>query len=92
MEGAPGRIRETSSINTSLTVLGLVILRLTERQAHIPYRNSKLTFLLQVGVGRSWLVPRWAGMMQLCCTHSLGGNRGHLAVWSAFCSALFPSI
>lgn len=42
------RMRETASINSSLTVLGLVILRLTEQQPHIPYRNSKLTFLLQV--------------------------------------------
>lgn len=42
------RLRETTSINSSLTVLGLVILGLTEQQPHIPYRNSKLTFLLQV--------------------------------------------
>jgi kinesin family protein 15 len=53
MSGAGGsssntRLRETTSINSSLTVLGLVILRLTEQQPHIPYRNSKLTFLLQV--------------------------------------------
>lgn len=47
--GGGTRLRETTSINSSLTVLGLVILRLTEQQPHIPYRNSKLTFLLQVG-------------------------------------------
>lgn len=52
--GGNSRLRETTSINSSLTVLGLVILRLTEQQPHIPYRNSKLTFLLQV---RTWSCP-----------------------------------
>jgi kinesin family protein C1 len=47
-EGGDRQLKETTAINTSLSVLGLVILRLTENQPHIPYRNSKLTFLLQV--------------------------------------------
>jgi kinesin family protein 15 len=46
--GDNARLHETTSINKSLSVLGMVILRLTEQQQHIPYRNSKLTFLLQV--------------------------------------------
>lgn len=49
-EGGDRQLKETTAINTSLSVLGLVILRLTEQQPHIPYRNSKLTFLLQVSV------------------------------------------
>lgn len=47
-ERSSSRLHETTSINKSLSVLGMVILRLTEHQPHIPYRNSKLTFLLQV--------------------------------------------
>lgn len=65
------RLRELTSINGSLSVLGLVIVKLTEHKSHIPYRSSKLTFLLQVGwLGRAggwrrlqgwchfWLWPR----------------------------------
>ncbi|KAF6259051.1 P-loop containing nucleoside triphosphate hydrolase protein [Scenedesmus sp. NREL 46B-D3] len=50
-EGGDRQLKGTTSINTSLSVLGLVILRLTEHQPHIPYRNSKLTFLLQDSIG-----------------------------------------
>lgn len=42
------RLKEASSINKSLSTLGLVIKKLSEGQAHVPYRDSKLTYLLQV--------------------------------------------
>jgi len=51
-EGA--RLKEAGSINRSLSALGLVIKRLAAGgAAHVPYRDSRLTFLLQVrrGVG-----------------------------------------
>ena len=62
--GATGeQLVEARSINKSLSVLGRVIARLVERQErerrrdspaappHVPYRDSKLTFLLQESLG-----------------------------------------
>ncbi|KEG08955.1 putative MCAK-like kinesin [Trypanosoma grayi] len=56
--GAEGlKLREAQSINLSLTLLGNVIHRLTERRKeggrtpHIPYRDSKLTRLLKESIG-----------------------------------------
>ncbi|KAM6181780.1 kinesin-like protein KIF25 [Erethizon dorsatum] len=40
-------LRETSFINRSLAALADVLGALSERRGHIPYRNSKLTHLLQ---------------------------------------------
>lgn len=45
------RTRETVNINQSLLTLGRVITALVERTPHIPYRESKLTRILQESLG-----------------------------------------
>ena len=50
-EGA--RAREACNINKSLSSLGDVFQALSTKAAHIPYRNSKLTHLLQPCLGGS---------------------------------------
>ncbi|XP_059314093.1 kinesin-like protein KIN-12D [Lycium ferocissimum] len=54
--GAEGeRLKEAASINRSLSTLGHVIMVLVDvangRPRHVPYRDSKLTFLLQDSLG-----------------------------------------
>lgn len=68
LSGATGEhFREACSINKSLTCLGRVIMELVEaqragkRHTHIPYRDSRLTFLLQV-----W--PLQLLLCYACCT------------------------
>ncbi|KAF4508686.1 hypothetical protein G6O67_005033 [Ophiocordyceps sinensis] len=45
------RMKETQSINKSLSCLGDVIEALGRGSGHVPYRNSKLTHLLQYSLG-----------------------------------------
>jgi len=46
-----GALKEASHINKSLSALGNVMEALDRKAAHVPYRDSKLTFLLQDSLG-----------------------------------------
>ncbi|XP_078436131.1 kinesin-like protein KIN-14I isoform X2 [Wolffia australiana] len=50
-EVAGDRMKEAQHINRSLSALGDVIASLAQKNAHVPYRNSKLTQLLQDSLG-----------------------------------------
>uniref|UniRef100_A0A8D2IU69 Kinesin family member 25 n=1 Tax=Varanus komodoensis TaxID=61221 RepID=A0A8D2IU69_VARKO len=52
MSGVTGSVlRETSFINRSLSALADVLGAISEQRSHVPYRNSKLTHLLQDSIG-----------------------------------------
>ncbi|KAK8829848.1 hypothetical protein WA577_001240, partial [Blastocystis sp. JDR] len=52
LSGTDGHsLKEACYINSSLSALGNVIRSLTHQETHIPYRDSKLTFLLRDSLG-----------------------------------------
>jgi kinesin family protein C2/C3 len=50
-EATGDRLKEAQHINKSLSALGDVIAALAQKNVHVPYRNSKLTQLLQDSLG-----------------------------------------
>ncbi|KAJ6340121.1 hypothetical protein OIU77_007966 [Salix suchowensis] len=50
-EATGDRLKEAQHINKSLSALGDVIFSLAQKNSHVPYRNSKLTQLLQSFLG-----------------------------------------
>ncbi|KAG9337762.1 hypothetical protein JZ751_028260 [Albula glossodonta] len=68
--GAEGeRLKEAQNINRSLLALGDVIQALRGRQTHIPFRNSRLTYLLQDSLGKG---NKTAMVVQRVCKVELG--------------------
>ncbi|KAJ8750087.1 hypothetical protein K2173_014002 [Erythroxylum novogranatense] len=72
--GAEGeRLKEATNINKSLSTLGLVIMNLVSmsngKTLHVPYRDSKLTFLLQDSLGGNSKTIIIANVSpSLCCS------------------------
>ncbi|KAH8510306.1 hypothetical protein H0E87_008019 [Populus deltoides] len=72
--GAEGeRLKEATNINKSLSTLGLVIMNLVSisngKSHHVPYRDSKLTFLLQDSLGGNSKTIIIANISpSLCCS------------------------
>lgn len=70
--GAEGeRLKEAQNINRSLLALGDVIQALRARQTHIPFRNSRLTYLLQDSLGKGSktvmvVQVRWVPLWHFC--------------------------
>lgn len=55
------QLKEAQAINKSLSALGDVVAALQARTPHVPYRNSKLTAVLQDALGRG------SKVLLLCC-------------------------
>ena len=60
-------LQEAQSINKSLSALGDVISALSSEQSFIPYRNNKLTMLMQDSLGEFECVSHSFLVLNLTC-------------------------
>jgi len=95
---AGGRLREASSINRSLSALGNVIQALVDVQkgglrSHVPYRDSRLTYLLQArapGPRPSALRRKSCGSWGVSMSHAQQSRRRQACYWSLRGGATCP--
>lgn len=95
------QLREAASINKSLSTLGLVIMSLVDQQRggprHVPFRDSKLTFLLQVGCMSSGLLKpqglsAWS-LIACCATRNLHAAKHVLLLTGVLdCTSKLPCV
>ncbi len=79
--GATGQaLKEAQNINKSLSALGDVIAARAAKQAHIPFRNSTLTYLLQDSLSND------SKTLMICCVSSMLYNSEE-----SYCSLNFAS-
>ncbi len=79
--GATGAaLKEAQNINKSLSALGDVIAARAAKQAHIPFRNSTLTYLLQDSLSND------SKTLMICCISSMLYNSEE-----SYCSLNFAS-
>lgn len=69
------RLKEAQYINKSLSALGDVLEALDKRTPHVPYRNSKLTYLLQNALGGN---SRTMMLATVCPTSESGNACGRI--------------
>ncbi|KAL4564175.1 hypothetical protein LXL04_028228 [Taraxacum kok-saghyz] len=76
MTGAKGQVlEEAKSINTSLSALGKVITALKSKSPHIPYRDSKLTRVLEDALGGGSQTA-----LLCCCSPSLSSSSESVSI------------
>lgn len=78
-EATGDRLLEAQAINKSLAALGNVLAGLHSRQSHVPYRDSKITHLLQASLGGDSKVlmfvncsPKISDVDETLCTLKFG--------------------
>ena len=87
--GVGVRARESSAINQGLLALGRVIKARTEKGEHIPFRDSKLTRILEESLGGNCITT-----LILTVSHESAGNKLRLQfpVLLCLCQSLSRSL
>ncbi|KAG2177100.1 hypothetical protein INT43_007756, partial [Umbelopsis isabellina] len=68
------RLAESGAINKSLFVLGQVVESINTASVRIPFRDSKMTRILQVRANEDAVIQRWHILILLLRQPSLGGK------------------
>ena len=74
------RLKEAQCINKSLSALGDVIHSLRSKGPHVPYRNSKLTYLLQDSLSKCHVHTQSHTQSKYTINYFIGGDSKTLMV------------